>query len=135
MLPVQLNLSSERLERHGIFLLDCHLTQFLWIGSTVHPELLTLLFGEAQAPVAGRQAQLLPELENDWSQRVRAICAHLRSFAHHKPAELYIIREDSEPALKAQFLQYLIEDRVNETTPSYSQWLSDVSSKVANGSY
>jgi protein transport protein SEC24 len=128
-------LSSERLERHGIFLLDSHFSQFLWIGSTVHPELLTLLFGEAQVPVGGRQAQLLPELENDWSRRLRAICAHLRSLAHCKPADLFIIREDTEPALKAQFMQYLIEDRVNEATPSYAQWLSEVSAKVTNGSY
>ena len=111
------------------------MAQFLWIGSTVHPELLNLLFGDEGVPAPGRQAQLLPELDNDWSKRVRAICSHLRSFAHRKPAELFIIREECDPALKAQFMQYLIEDRVNDATPSYAQWLSEVSTKVINGTY
>ncbi len=134
-MPPLLNLTSERLERHGIFLLDCYFAQLIWVGSTVHPELIALLFGEGGVPAGGRHPQLLPELDNDWSRRVRAICQQLRNLAHRQPAEYYIVREDSEPLIKYQFTQFLIEDRINEATPSYAQWLSEVAAKVNNGSY
>lgn len=42
--PPLLNLSSERLERQGLFLLDNGLDLFFWVGRMCPPELLQMLF-------------------------------------------------------------------------------------------
>jgi protein transport protein SEC24 len=45
IMPVPLNLSSERLERGGAFLLDDGQTTMLWVGRDVSPRLLQDLLG------------------------------------------------------------------------------------------
>lgn len=132
-------LSSEKLERHGIFLLDNGLQQFLWIGSNVHPELLKLLFGPSGGTqiISGRVSQLLPDLDNDWNRRVRAISETLRArFAKNILPEFFIVKEECEPVFRQTFLANLIEDRsVDGLAPSYAQWLMDVTSRVNSSSY
>lgn len=138
-LPNILNLTSEKLERHGIFLLENGFQQFLWVGSNVHQELLSMLFGTtilAQIP-SGRTTQLIPDLDNDWNRRLHAISETLRSkFGKNVQPEYYVIKEDSDPMIRQLFLCNLIEDRsVDGTSPSYAQWLMEVNTRVNSSSY
>ena len=127
------------MERHGVFLLDNGFQQFLWIGSNVHQELLSMLFGSpsaAQIP-SGRTTQLIPELENDWNKRLRAISETLRSnFSKNRQPEFFIVKEESEPIVRQLFMSNLIEDRsVDGTACSYAQWLIESTSRVNSSSY
>ena len=134
-----MNLSAEKLERHGIFLLDNGFQQFLWIGSNVHPELLSMLFGSSsssQIP-SGRTSQLIPDLDNDWNKRLRAISETLRTnFSKNRQPEFFIVKEESEPIVRQLFMSNLIEDRsVDGSSPSYAQWLMESTSRVNASSY
>lgn len=138
-MPNLLNLSSEKLERHGIFLLENGFQQFLWIGSNVHPELVSMLFGTSilSQIQTGRATQLIPDLDNDWNRRVRTISETLRSkYGKNVQPEYFIIKEESEPLLRQLFLCNLIEDRsVDGSAPSYAQWLMEVNTRVNTSSY
>lgn len=127
------------MERHGVFLLDNGFQQFLWIGSNVHQELLSMLLGStsaAQIP-SGRTTQLIPELENDWNRRLRAISETLLSnFSKNRQPEFFIVKEESEPIIRQLFMSNLIEDRsVDGTAASYAQWLIESTSRVNSSSY
>lgn len=127
------------MERHGIFLLDNGFQQFLWIGSNVHPELLSMLFGSsstAQIP-SGRTTQIIPELENDWNRRLRSISETLRTnFSKNRQPEFFIVKEESETIIRQVFMSNLIEDRsVDGSAPSYAQWLMESTSRVNSSSY
>lgn len=127
------------MERHGIFLLDNGSQQFLWIGSNVHQELLSMLFGTSTLSeiTPGRSTQLIPELDNDWNRRLRTISEILKSkYGKNIIPEYFIIKEDSEPITRQRFLANLIEDRsIDGSSPSYAQWLMDVNSRVNSSSY
>jgi len=48
--------------------------------------------------------------------------------------QLYVIKEDGDPALRLWFLSHLIEDRA-EPIMSYHQYLGYLKDKVNNGSF
>lgn len=98
-----------------------------------------MLFGSpstSQIP-SGRSSQLIPELDNDWNRRLRAISETLRStFGKNRQPEYFIIKEESEPILRQQFMSNLIEDRsIDGNAPSYAQWLMESTSRVNSSSY
>ena len=43
--PTRLNLSSEKLDRFSVFLLENGLDMFLWVGKSADPNLVAALFG------------------------------------------------------------------------------------------
>jgi protein transport protein SEC24 len=45
ILPPPLPLSSERMERHGLFLIEDGQTVFLWVGRDAVPQLIMDVFG------------------------------------------------------------------------------------------
>ncbi|KAJ3167262.1 COPII subunit [Irineochytrium annulatum] len=47
VMPPLLNLSSEKLERHGLYLLDNGSELFLWVGRAIAPELCQMVFQKA----------------------------------------------------------------------------------------
>lgn len=98
-----------------------------------------MLFGFpsiSQIP-SGRTTQLIPELENDWNRRLRAISETLRSdFSKNRQPEYFIVKEESEPIIRQLFMSNLIEDRsVDGSAPSYAQWLMESTSRVNSSSY
>lgn len=128
-MPPRLGLSSERVERHGFYVMDNGTTQILWLGSQVHPDLCQLIFGQAYADLeAGKFT--LPVRENEWSQRLATILSKRRA-AQPYPPTLFLVKEDSDPALKFMFLMQLVEDRVGDTQKSYTQWVHMLGEKSA----
>ena len=43
--PIQMNLSSEKLDRQGLYLLENGLEMFLWVGKSLDPTLCQMIFG------------------------------------------------------------------------------------------
>ncbi|GAA5986769.1 hypothetical protein JCM11641_004784 [Rhodosporidiobolus odoratus] len=77
----------------------------------------------------------LPVADNPFSERVNATTAKSRE-ARRRPyyAQLYVVKEDGEPALRQWALSCLIEDRI-EALPSYQQCLGQLKDAVKDKSF
>jgi protein transport protein SEC24 len=131
VLPPALNLTSERLERHGLFLIEDSQNIFLWVGHEAVPRLVQDVFGlDSYAELQGGKATL-PVLDNPFSQRVNAIVGKTRELRRgvYRP-HLYIVKSDAEPALRSWALSLLIEDRMDKMS-SYAQFLTTIKNKVS----
>ncbi|KAI7855420.1 hypothetical protein BDC45DRAFT_439062 [Circinella umbellata] len=144
VMPPRLNLSSEKLERHGLYLLEDGQNIYIWMGKEAVPPLcMDFLNIPNINQVQSGQIAELPKLHNPFSQRATAIVDHIRKERRstYYPS-LYIVKEDGDPLLRSMFLGRLIEDR-NANGPaaaganqqnvnsgmSYFQWLGFVRSK------
>lgn len=131
ILPPTLNLTSERLERHGLFLIEDSQNIFLWVGHEAVPRLVQDVFDlPSYADLVGGKFTL-PVLDNPFNQRVNAIVAKTRELRRgvYRP-HLYVVKSDAEPALRSWALSLLIEDRM-DGMGSYAQYLTTVKGKVS----
>ncbi|KAL7410818.1 Sec23/Sec24 trunk domain-containing protein [Mrakia frigida] len=130
ILPEPMNLTSERLERHGLFIIEDGQNIFLWIGREAVPQLVQDVFDiPSYAELPGGKTTL-PTLDNSFSQRVNAIINKTREMRRSPyRAHVYVVKEDGEPALRQWALSGLVEDRFDRT-PSYSQYISTLRDKV-----
>lgn len=148
-MPLPLPLTSERLERHGLFLIEDGQTLFLWVGRDAVPQLIidvfdlpnyeTLRGGKVyfgsptmenhEANSVGFQTTL-PVLDNPFSQRVNAVIQKTREMRRgvYHP-HLYVVKEDGEPPLRLWALSGLIQDRA-DVLPSYQQFIGQLKDKV-----
>ncbi|KAI6245497.1 hypothetical protein HI914_06558 [Erysiphe necator] len=133
-LPPLLNLSSERIVSYGLYLIDDGQTQFLWVGRDAVPQLLLDVFDVTDKTQLKVGKGSLPELSNDFSERVRAVI--LKSRDHRSKnvgsiilPHLFIIREDGDPSLKLWAQTLLVEDRVDQGV-SFQQWMGILREKV-----
>lgn len=136
MPPAAVNLSSERLVRHGIYLMDCLDRLYLFIGRSVHPQVIQELFGKQSVDqlVAGKFT--LP-IHSDpgpsqLNRRVNAIIGKLRENPQRRflYPDLFLVKEDGGDALlRMLFLSALIEDR-QDIGPSLPQFLNEIRERV-----
>ncbi|KAM3496911.1 hypothetical protein MY10362_009720 [Beauveria mimosiformis] len=134
VLPPPLNLTSERLASHGLYLIDDGQTQFLWVGRDAVPQLVVDVFGVDDRTNIHVGKGRVPELEGDFNERVRAVVQKSRD---HRSLgvgsitvpHLYIVREDGEPSLKLWAQTLLVEDRADQSV-SAAQWLGILREKV-----
>ncbi|KAL9710273.1 COPII subunit [Leucoagaricus gongylophorus] len=129
-LPPALPLTSERFERHGLFLIEDGQTIFLWVGRDAVPQLIMDVFGLPSYDTLSGGKTTLPILENDFSRRVNAIIQKIREMrcGVYYP-HLYVVKEDGEPPLRLWALSALIQDKV-DVLPSYQQFVSSLKEKV-----
>ena len=134
ILPEPMNLTSERLERHGLYIIEDSQNIFLWIGRDAVPQLVQDVFDLPSYGELPGGKTTLPALENAFSQRVNAIVAKTREMRRSPyRAHVYVVKEDGEPALRQWALSGLVEDRFDRT-PSYSQYISTLRDKVNTSS-
>jgi protein transport protein SEC24 len=131
ILPPALNLTSERLERHGLFLIEDSQNIFLWVGHEAVPRLIQDVFDLPSYTDLVGGKYTLPQLDNPFNQRVNAIVAKTRELRRgvYRP-HLYVVKGDAEPALRSWALSLLIEDRM-DGMGSYAQYLTTVKNKVS----
>ena len=130
MLPPRMNLSSERLERHGLYLIDNGLDLILWLGRAAVPNLTMDVFGAPDYASLRSGKLALPVLDNPMSRRVHAILHYLGGSRRGAYAPtLYLVKEDGEASLRLYALSQLIEDRFEQTS-GYIQFLSQIRDKV-----
>lgn len=140
-LPPPIPLSSEKLERHGLYILDNGQDFFFWVGSLIHPELCNLIFGSNYAELESCSMILLRN-DNPYSQRLCDILSRLRrkegkpgnssmthvdplnSSLNSSPLIVEIIKEDDKNSIIRQlFTNRLIEDKTMDNQMSYNQFL------------
>lgn len=142
--PPLLNLSGERLESSGMYLLDNGLEVFLWIGSACPSGLVEMVLGTSNERSLGTVS--LPYLENAYSARIHAIVEARRSkqiggIRSHPAIGVRVIWDVSPgvggqisgeyAANRSAFVAYLVEDRGPEY-PSLPQWLNLLREKVSS---
>ncbi|KAI8807923.1 Sec23/Sec24 trunk domain-containing protein [Cladochytrium replicatum] len=136
--PPTLNLTSAKLERHGLYLLETGMEIFLWVGRAVPQEVCSLLFDKPSYDQIPTGKVILPALQNAYSQKVNGLInkiRHIRLLMFTSYPHLYIVKEDGDQSLRMWFLSHLIEDRI-EQAYSYPQWLGhlrDQMAKVSSG--
>ncbi|KAL6066051.1 Protein transport protein Sec24B [Balamuthia mandrillaris] len=124
VLPPVLNLSTEKLDQSGLFLLDDGQYLLLWIGKAVHGELLEQLFGVSS--LAAIEELELHRRENEYSVKV---CAIVEAIRRERPGlqKLYVIREGD--ATEIRFFSHFVDDRT-KTLPSYYEFLCQLQRQV-----
>ncbi|CEH14731.1 cpii coat sec24 protein [Ceraceosorus bombacis] len=133
--PAKLNLSSERLERHGLYMIDAGPEGvMLWLGRDAVPQLCIDVFGAENYQSVRGGKTTLPVLENAMNKRVRTLVDRVR-VSRRGPylPHVFIVKEDGEPALRLYALSMLVQDRF-EQSPSYVQWLGTLRDKVNGAS-
>ena len=133
IMPPRLNLSSERFERHGLYLIEDGMSVFLWLGRAAVPALTMDVFGAPDYASLQSGPIVLPELENSMSQRLRAILDRIITLRRGPYLSLlYLVKEDGDPGMRLLALSRLVEDRYEQTS-GYLQFLGQIRDKV-NGS-
>lgn len=135
-LPPLLNLSSERLVSYGLYLIDDGQTQFLWVGRDAVPQLLADVFNVTDMTQIKAGKSSLPELDNDFNERIRAVLQKSRDHRSKGVGSityphLYIIREDGDLSLKLWAQTLLVEDRADQGV-SFQQWMGILREKVVH---
>ena len=105
------------------------------LGRDAVPQLLEDVFGVADRTQLKVGKSTLPELDNDFSERVRAVVQKSRDYRPRGVGSIifphmYIIREDGEPSLKLWAQTLLVEDRADQGM-SFQQWMGTLREKVS----
>ncbi|KAL9110109.1 MAG: hypothetical protein Q9227_005303 [Pyrenula ochraceoflavens] len=134
VLPPPINLSSERLVSYGLYLIDDGQTQFLWLGRDVVPQLIADVFGLPDKSQVKVGKQRLPDLDNDFNERIRAVIVKSRDHRAKGAGSiivphLYVVKEDGEPGLRLWAQTLLVEDRADQGV-GYQQWMGQMREKV-----
>jgi len=134
VLPPPKPASSEQLVPYGLYLIDEGMTQFLWVGREAVPQLLADVFGVPDKSQLKVGKQRLPELDNDFSERVRAVVSKSRDHRAKGVGSivvphLYVVKEDGEPGLKLWAQTMLVEDRADQGE-SLGQFMANMRGKV-----
>lgn len=126
ILPPTLGLSSEKLDRKGVYLLEDGQSMYVWVGKLADPELLTQLFGVPSLETVDTLQLRLPKLETTLSAQVNAVIQQIRS---QRPTyqHLHIFRE-GEPR-EAKFFSYFVDDR-SRSVHSYNEFLANLYQRV-----
>lgn len=144
IMPPVNNLSSEKLEAHGCYMLENGQDIYLWIGKQAVPQLCKDLLGVGSIQeLKSGQVPMLAVTKSPISERVNTMIHHLQNERQvtYYPS-IFIVKEDGDPMLRSRFLSLLIEDRqpTGPTTAgakqenvssgmSYFQWLGFIRSK------
>ncbi|XP_068134016.1 protein transport protein Sec24A [Hyperolius riggenbachi] len=124
--PPLLQLSVEKLNRDGAYLLDAGTIMLLWVGRNCGQNFFTQVLGVAGYSSLNQDMTQLPELDTPDSSRLNAFISWLREQRPFFPT-LHIIRDESP--LKPIFLQNMIEDRT-ESALSYYEFLLHLQQQV-----
>lgn len=112
-LPQACNLAAERLVSDGVFLLFTGEDDtMLWVGRAAPPALLEALFGVASLDGYDCSRLVLPNLANDYAQRIAAIIRGLHANLSAVP-RVRVVREGVADPAEPRFHWALVEDRAS----------------------
>ena len=125
-IPPKLHLSSENIDRHGVYVMDCGEAIYMWIGRSVSDDFLKQVFDVKSFQDLPDNSNDLPELDNVLSDRVRNFLVYLYDSRAFGPTFMYF-REDSKKA--RLFFQHMYDDK-SESTLSYYEFLRSLGEQV-----
>ncbi|XP_063983173.1 protein transport protein Sec24A [Diachasmimorpha longicaudata] len=124
--PPRLNLSAEKLDFRGAFLLDAGDKIFIYIGKNIDSMFCCNVLGVSAYSSIPEEMYELPELDTMESERLRNFVFSLQD---EKPyhAAVQIIRDDSH--FRSLLIERLIEDRC-ESALSYYEFLQHIRTQI-----
>jgi protein transport protein SEC24 len=123
-LPTQLNLSSEKYDRRGIFLIDNGDELLVLAGKSSHPDEVMAIFGRND--YGGCEVRKVED-PNSLQSRLGAIIETLRESKPGQWARMTLIPEDSP--VSRRWFNYLVEDR-QQNVYSYFEFVQHVNNIV-----
>ncbi|XP_064595688.1 protein transport protein Sec24A-like isoform X2 [Liolophura sinensis] len=117
--PPHLQLSSANLDKHGAFLMDTGDDMYLLVGSAISDQFCQQVFDKPNFMSLENGLNMLPELENPTSERLRNFINYLMD-QRPNGVNFTVIRDDSKE--RGLFFQHMVEDR-SESTMSYYEFL------------
>ncbi|KAK9464039.1 uncharacterized protein V1516DRAFT_662159 [Lipomyces oligophaga] len=132
VLPPKMNLTSALIQRYGLYLIDDGQTEFLWVGREAVPQLIMDVWGLPSLEHVKTGKASLPVVEgSELSKRINAIVGKLREKKGSIVwPNLYVVREDGDPALKLWASTFLIEDRA-DMGQSYMEFLTGMRERIS----
>ncbi|KAJ3205175.1 COPII subunit [Entophlyctis luteolus] len=132
--PPVMNLSSERLERHGLYLLENGSDVLLWVGRNINPELCGLVLGVPSYDTIVAGKMMLPQIPGSvWNKRVHNLIDRIqqvRTLQMTVSPSVWIVKEDGVDAtLRMMFLSCLVEDKLDSGN-SYPLFLGYIREKL-----
>ncbi|XP_044743639.1 protein transport protein Sec24A [Chrysoperla carnea] len=124
--PPRLQLSAEKLDARGAFLIDCGKHQMIYVGHSVSNEFLNNTLGFPHFAAIPDDIYELPKIGTPDNDRLHMFISSLNDEKPY-PATIQIIRDNSP--VKNIFLEKLIEDRI-ESALSYYEFLQHLKSHV-----
>ncbi|XP_035211322.1 protein transport protein Sec24A-like isoform X2 [Stegodyphus dumicola] len=125
--PPILQLSSEKVDRHGAYILDTFDVLYLYIGRAINDHFCSSILNVPNFSAIPEDMSFLPELPTPESERMRNFVSWLQDQRpNHSP--LKIIREDGRD--RHIFLQYMLDDRT-ESLFSYYEFLQHVRQQIS----
>ncbi|KAG8200765.1 hypothetical protein JTE90_006348 [Oedothorax gibbosus] len=125
--PVILQLSSEKIDRHGAYILDTFDVLYLYVGRAVSDHFCTTVLDVPNFSAIPEDMTSLPDLPTPESERMRNFVSWLQDQRpYHSPIK--IIREDS--SYRNMFLQYMLDDRT-ESLFSYYEFLQHIRQQIS----
>lgn len=128
-LPKAVRCSQERLDDHGIYLLENGITMHLWLGHNVSPEWVQMVFGVQSAAQIDIDKCKLMDLDNALSQRIRTIMKLVQN-ERSRQMKLIIVRQRDK--LEPWFNHFLVEDKGSNGSASYVDFLCHIHKEIRN---
>lgn len=125
--PPILQLSSEKIDRHGAYMLDVLDVLYLYVGRAVNDQFCVNVLGVPNFSAIPEDMMTLPELPTPESGRMRNFISWLQNLRPYA-CPIKIIREDSKD--RHNFLQYMLDDRT-ESLFSYYEFLQHLRQQIS----
>ncbi|KAG7207356.1 hypothetical protein KM043_009019 [Ampulex compressa] len=126
-LPEMLRCSIDNFTDDGAYLLDNSIHMFLWIGLSISPQWVQAVFGVPSVVQIDTDRTTLPVLDTPLNKRITDIINEVRA-ARHRCMRLTIVRQREK--LEMVLRHFLIEDRGNDGSPSYIDFLCHMHKEI-----
>eukprot|EP00126_Sphaerothecum_destruens_P001938 Sdes_comp15376_c0_seq1m4250 len=118
-MPPMMRASYERLEDHGVYLVENGLLICIWIGRGVAPEWIQKVFGVPSVAQVDTSLSSLPVLDNPLSDRISGILNTIR-LQRKGSMKLCLVR--AKESTESKFMCFMVEDKCLDTM-SYVDFL------------
>lgn len=126
-MPVALRCSIEKLQDHGVYLLENGMYMFMWIGINVASEWVQNVFSVQSAAQIDIDKTKLLDLDNPLSLRIRNIVSQVQE-ERQRYMRLTIVRQRDK--LELVFKHFLVEDKGSDNSPSYVDFLCHLHKEI-----
>ncbi|XP_060832683.1 protein transport protein Sec24C [Bombus pascuorum] len=126
-LPQILRCSIDKFTDDGAYLLENSIHMFLWLGLALSPQWVQAVFGVPSVVQVDTDCTALPVLDTPLNKRITDIINRVR-MERHRCMRLTIVRQREK--LEMVLRHFLIEDRENDGSPSYVDFLCHMHKEI-----
>jgi len=127
-IPPRVQLSSENIDRHGVYIMDCGEAIYMWVGRSVSDTFLQDVLDVSSYSELPDHSNDLPEMDNELSERIRNFLVYLYDSRPFGPTFMFF-KEDSPQS--RFFFQHMHEDK-SESSLSYYEFLRYLNEQIKN---